>query len=40
MPRSVDLGVANDSECPGDEQAAQITIALLADTAEPVLAST
>src|ERR687897_3140407 len=35
---AVDLGIANDGECSGGEQAAQIAIALLADTAELVLA--
>src|SRR6266545_2760554 len=41
-PRSMlcamDLGITNDGECAGGEQAAQIAIALLADTAELVLA--
>jgi hypothetical protein len=36
---AVDLGIANDGESPGGEQAAQIAIALLADATEPVLAS-
>jgi hypothetical protein len=31
-------GIADDGECPSHEQAAQIAIALLADTTEPVLA--
>src|ERR1700722_19890886 len=33
---AVDLGIANDSECAGHEQAAQIAIPLFADTAEPI----
>jgi hypothetical protein len=36
---AVDLCVANDRECTGREQAAQIAIALLADAAELWLAS-
>jgi len=39
MPRAKDLGIANHSERAGREQAAQIAIALLADTAKLVLAS-
>src|SRR6516162_4667168 len=35
----MDLGITDDRECAGREQAAQIAIALLADTAEPVLAA-
>src|ERR1039457_691964 len=38
MPGAIYLGIANDGERPGHEQAAQIAIALLTDTAEPVLA--
>jgi hypothetical protein len=38
MPGAIDLGIANDGERARHEQAAQIAIALLADTAEPVLA--
>src|SRR5271166_6636321 len=38
MLGAVDLGVADDGECTGHEQAAQIAVTLLADTAEPVLA--
>src|SRR5680860_665799 len=38
MLGAMDLGVTDDGECAGGEQAAQIAIALLADTAEPVLA--
>ena len=34
---AVDLGIADDGECAGREQAAQIAVALLADAAEPVL---
>ena len=34
MLGSVDLGVADDGECTGHKQAAQIAITLLADTAE------
>jgi hypothetical protein len=33
---AVDLGIANDGECAGHEQAAQIAIPLFADTAEPI----
>ena len=33
---AVDLGVANDGECAGHEQTAQIAIPLFADTAEPI----
>ena len=33
---AVDLGMANDGECAGHEQAAQIAIPLFADTAEPI----
>ena len=33
---AVDLGIANDGECTGHEQAAQIAIPLFADTAEPI----
>ena len=40
MRGAMNLGIANDSERAGHEQAAQIAIALLADTAEPVLAPT
>src|SRR5450756_639845 len=36
---AMDLGIADDSERAGHEQAAQIAVTLLADTAEPVLAS-
>src|SRR3954463_9595414 len=35
---AVDLGIADDGECPGHEQAAQIAVPLFADAAEPVLA--
>src|SRR5262245_47276966 len=38
MLGSVDLGIADDGECTGHEQAAQIAVTLLADTAESVLA--
>ena len=38
MLGAVDLGIADDGECAGHEQAAQIAIPLFADTAEPVLA--
>ena len=40
MLGAMHLGVANDGECAGHEQAAQIAITLFADIAEPVLAST
>jgi hypothetical protein len=40
MPGAVDLGIADDSECTGHEQAAQIAVTLFADTAEPLLAPT
>src|SRR6476660_2473049 len=36
---AVDLGIADDGECTGDEQAAQIAVTLFADAAEPVLAA-
>jgi hypothetical protein len=39
MLGAVDLGIADDGECASHEQAAQIAIALLADTTEPVLGS-
>ena len=39
MLGAMDLGITDDGECSGGEQAAQIAIALLADTAELVLAS-
>ncbi len=35
---AVDLGIADDSERPSHEQAAQIAVTLFADAAEPVLA--
>src|SRR5450756_2521671 len=38
MLGAMDLGIADDGERTGDEQAAQIAVTLLADTAEPVLA--
>src|SRR5450759_65561 len=38
MLGAVDLGIADDAERAGHEQAAQIAVTLLADTAEPVLA--
>ena len=38
MLGAVDLGVADDGECSGHEQAAQIAVPLFADAAEPVLA--
>src|SRR5713226_2153065 len=37
MLGAVDLGVADDGECAGHEQAAEIAVALFADAAEPVL---
>ena len=40
MPGSVNLGVTDDGECTGHEQAAQIAVTLFADAAEPVLAAT
>ena len=39
MLGAVDLGIADDGERAGHEQAAQIAVTLFADTAEPVLAS-
>ena len=36
---AVDLGIADDGECTGHEQAAQIAVTLFADAAEPVLAA-
>ena len=38
MLGAMDLGIADDGECTGHEQAAQIAVTLFADTAEPVLA--
>src|SRR5215831_10444527 len=38
MPSAVDLGIANHGKCASREQATQIAIALLADTAKLVLA--
>ena len=38
MPGAMDLGIADDGECSGHEQAAQIAIALFTDAAEPLLA--
>jgi hypothetical protein len=38
MPRAMDLGISDHGECARREQAAQIAIALFADTAKPVLA--
>src|SRR3979490_3330998 len=38
MLGAVDLGVADDGECTGHEQAAQIAVTLFADAAEPLLA--
>src|SRR5258707_11585104 len=40
MLGAVDLGIADDGECTGHEQAAQIAVPLFADAAEPVLAPT
>ena len=40
MPGSVNLGVTDDGECTGHEQAAQIAVTVFADAAEPVLAPT
>ena len=37
MPRAMDLGIADHGECACREQAAQIAIALFADTAKLVL---
>ena len=39
MPGAMDLGIADHCECASREQAAQIAIALLADTAKLVLAA-
>src|ERR1700694_948346 len=39
MLGGVDLGIADHGQRAGHEQAAQIAVALFADTAEPVLAS-
>src|SRR5580704_12339301 len=36
---AMDLGIADNGECAGNEQAAQIAIASFADTAEPVFTS-
>src|SRR5262245_17198390 len=40
MLAAVDLGITDDSEGASHEQAAQITVTLFADTAEPVATST
>ena len=37
MPSAMDLAVSDDSERADYKQAAQITVSLFADTAEPVL---
>jgi hypothetical protein len=39
VPGAMDLGIADDGESAGGEQAAQVAIALLADTAKLVLAT-
>ena len=39
MLGAMDFGIADDSEGAGHQQAAQVAVALLADTAEPLLAS-
>ena len=39
MLGAMDFGIANDRQRASHEQAAQIAVTLLADTAEPVLAS-
>ena len=39
MPGSMDFGIADDGQCAGREQVAQIAIASLANVAEPVLAA-
>jgi hypothetical protein len=36
----MDLGITDHCECPRCEQAAEISVALLADAAEPLLAAT
>jgi hypothetical protein len=38
MLGAVDLGVADNGECSGHEQAAQIAVTLFADATKPVLA--
>ncbi len=40
MSGAMDLGVADNRECSGHEQAAQIAVPLFADAAEPLLAPT
>jgi hypothetical protein len=40
MPGAMDLGISDDGECSGDEQAAQIAIALFTDAAERLPAPT
>ena len=40
MPGAMDLGVADNNECVGHEQAAQIAVTLFADAAKPFLAPT
>ncbi len=37
MLRTMDLGIADDGECSGDEQAAQIAVSLFTDAAKPVV---
>ena len=39
MFSAIDIGIADDGECAGHEQAAQIAVTLLTHAAEPVLAS-
>jgi hypothetical protein len=38
MPGAMDFRIADDGKCSGHEQAAQIAVTLLADTAESILA--
>jgi hypothetical protein len=40
MPDTMDFGIANNSQCSGHEQAAQIAVTLFTDAAEPLLAAT
>jgi hypothetical protein len=39
MPGAMDLGIADDGECTGHEQAAQIAVTLFTDVTEPLLAA-
>ena len=36
MPGTMDLGIADDGQCAGHQQAAQVAVTLFADAAEPL----